>query len=73
VAEAWWFSYPHLDIHPRIPRDDFAGFIDVASGITPGYPRMLDITLCASCLVDYAAEVSEGVNVVARLNATSDT
>jgi len=26
--------------HPRIPRGDFARYIDVASEITPGYPRM---------------------------------
>ena len=31
--------YIHVT-HPRIPRDDFARYIDVASGITPGYPRM---------------------------------
>jgi len=27
--------------HPRIPRGDFARYIDVESGITPGYPRMV--------------------------------
>jgi len=27
--------------HPRIPRGDSARHVDVASGITPGYPRMI--------------------------------
>jgi len=31
--------------HPRIPRGDSARYIEVASGITPGYPRMGNLIL----------------------------
>jgi len=32
---------PIIFTHPRILRGDSAHYIDVASGITPGYPRMI--------------------------------
>jgi len=31
------------EIHPRIPTGDSARYVDVSSGITPGYPRMKEI------------------------------
>ena len=42
----FYFETKVCNKHPRIPWGDSARYIDVASGITPGYPRM-----CNKCLV----------------------
>jgi len=45
------FILEYILLHPRIPRGDSARYIvDAASGITPGYPRMILLSLKSKLL-----------------------